>query len=204
MVQFDGFHISVKASTSRLLSIIRSIMSKAFLQTERAFYNPMVIFAAASIGVNSAEKIWHDLDLGRHIVYCVLEPASPGTGHPLRKYAMAYGLQMTWFGSWLEMGNETLHDCQPEKGQGALRMALSGANGWFQNIPKTWCLRDRIDSFKFQHSTIRFTPTPPTPPTPHPTHPHEKLPWVVPCTNNKTTWRVPAISAETLTLEGSQ
>ena len=69
MVQFDGFHISVKASTSRLLSIIRSLMSKALLQTERAFNNPMVIFAAASMEVNSAEEISLDLDLGCHILY---------------------------------------------------------------------------------------------------------------------------------------
>ena len=69
MVQFDGFHISVKASTSRPLSIIRSLMSKALLQTERSFNYPMVIFAAASMEVNSAEEISLDLDLGCHILY---------------------------------------------------------------------------------------------------------------------------------------
>ena len=76
MVQSDGFHISVKARTSRPLSIIRSLMSSALLQTERAFNNPTVIFAAASMGVNSAsmgvnsaEDISHDLDLGCHILY---------------------------------------------------------------------------------------------------------------------------------------
>ena len=142
MVQFDGFHISVKASTSRLPSIIRSLMSNALLQTEQAFYNPMVIFAAASMEVNSAEEISLDLDLGCHILYlnrdfltlrlslwewrctlCMLEPASPGTGHPRRKSAMVYGQQMTWFCSWLERQNEALHDCRPEKWQGALQMA---------------------------------------------------------------------------------
>ena len=76
MVQSDGFHISVKARTSRPLSIIRSLMSNALLQTERAFNYPMVIFAAASMGVNSAsmgvnsaDDISHDLDLGCHILY---------------------------------------------------------------------------------------------------------------------------------------
>ena len=61
--------IFLSKSTSRPLSIIRSLMSKALLQTEGAFNNPMVIFAAASTGVNSAEEISHDLDLGRHILY---------------------------------------------------------------------------------------------------------------------------------------
>ena len=76
MVQFDGFHISVKARTSRPLSIIRSLMNNALLQTKRAFNNPMVIFAdasmgvnSASMGVNSAEDISHDLDFGCHILY---------------------------------------------------------------------------------------------------------------------------------------
>ena len=137
MVQFDGFHISVKASTSRLLSIIRSLMSKALLQTERAFNNPMVIFAAASMEVNSAEEISLDLDLGCHILYLnkdflmlrlslwewcrylnsaalYLMHAGAGT---------VYGQQMTWFCSWLEMRNEELHDCRPEEWQGALQMA---------------------------------------------------------------------------------
>ena len=64
-----NFHISVKASTSSLLSIIRPLMSKALLQTERAFNNPMVIFAAALMEMNSAEEISFDLDLGCHILY---------------------------------------------------------------------------------------------------------------------------------------
>ena len=76
MMQSDGFHISVQARTSRPLSIIISLMSNALLQTEWAFNSPMVIFATASIGVNSvsmgvnsAEDISHDLDLGCLILY---------------------------------------------------------------------------------------------------------------------------------------
>ena len=76
MVQFDGFHISVKARSSIPLSIFISLMSNALLQTQSACNNPMVIFAdasmgenSASMGVNSAENISHDLDLGCHILY---------------------------------------------------------------------------------------------------------------------------------------
>ena len=71
-MQFDGFHISVKASTSRLSSLIGFLRShgRALLQTERAFDNLMFIFAAASTGVNSAEEISQDLDcFGCHILY---------------------------------------------------------------------------------------------------------------------------------------
>ena len=51
------------------LSIIRDLMNKALLQTEPAFNNLMVIFAAALVGGNSAEVVSHDLDLGCHISY---------------------------------------------------------------------------------------------------------------------------------------
>ena len=149
MVQFDGFHISVKASTSRLLSIIRSLMSKALLQTERAFNNPMVIFAAASMKVNSAEEISLDLDLCCHILYLnrdfqtlwlslwqwrrdlnsaalYLMHAGAGIARdwpPSEEICHGVWATVEWFCSWLEMRNEALHDCRPEEWQGALRMA---------------------------------------------------------------------------------
>ena len=61
--------VLLKQAHLKSLSIIKYLMSKVLLQTEWAFNNLMVIFAAALVGGNSAEEVSHDLDLGCHISY---------------------------------------------------------------------------------------------------------------------------------------
>ena len=109
----NGAHFHVYTSTSWLLSKIKSQMSKALLQTEQAPNDLMVIFPATSMGVNSAEEISPEFDLGCHILYLNknlltfwlslwewcrdLNSLALYLRRTARDWPSVYGLQMDWF-----------------------------------------------------------------------------------------------------------